>query len=63
MNGKKSEKAKLRRLRAILSWMSRPISWLYRTLWIGEFGKIGPGGSRSLPLSGCYCRFLIYTKS
>ncbi len=32
MNGEKSEKPRLRWLRAILSWVSRPISWLYRTL-------------------------------
>ena len=33
MNGEKSEKGQgLRWLRAILSWVSRPISWLYHTL-------------------------------
>ena len=52
---RKANKAKLRRLRAILSWMSRPISWLYRTLMDWRFGKIGPGGQGHCRYLDCYC--------
>ncbi len=45
MNGEKSEKTWLRRLLAIPSWVSHPISWLYRTImdrrfWRVWFGRI-----------------------
>ena len=42
MNGKKSEKIRLRRLRAILSWVSRPISWLHRTIMDWRIWKDWP---------------------
>ncbi len=40
MNGEKSEKTKLRWLRAILSWVSRPISWLHRTIMDRRFWRV-----------------------
>ena len=41
MNEKKSEKEKgLRWLRAILSWVSRPISWLHRTIMDRRFWRV-----------------------
>ncbi|MDE2831009.1 MAG: pentapeptide repeat-containing protein [Gemmatimonadota bacterium] len=45
MNSEKSEKTWLHWLRAILSWVSRPISWLYCTImdrrfWMIWFGRI-----------------------
>ena len=42
MNGAKSEKTKLRWLRAILSWVSRPISWLYHALMDWQVWKDWP---------------------
>ncbi len=42
MNGEKSEKTKLRWLRAILSWVSRPISWLYHALMDWQVWKDWP---------------------
>ena len=51
MNGEKSEKTRLRWLRAILSWVSRQISWLYHTLmdrWLRRLRTILAWVSRQI---------------
>ena len=40
MNGEKSEKTKLRWLRAILSWVRRSVSWLHRTIMDRRFWRV-----------------------